>query len=233
MTNREVVDTVLGQLGVYRKDDRVRIPRRLVLNTALSISRTYHAQRLGERKLLYEDQLLTKIPCVPLEKVDPQRCDLPIYRCDTIMKSTCKIPDSVYGKYGNSVIKVTNITDTVALQKVSYDAVIGKKSKGRYSDLEKQGPRWFVFGGYLYVLDWEIKMVNVWLFTLQRDDTCADIDICDTGELICPCTNRWDVTFVSSDNLIKFIMDETASRLSGSRTVAIDENPDNNTNVVS
>ena len=167
-----------------------------------------------------------------MERVDKQRCELPIFRCDTIMKSKCKLPESVYGKFGNSVIKVTNITDTVAIQKVTYDNLISKKSKSRYSDLEKSGPRWFVFGGYLYILDWEILRVNVWLFTLQRDDTCDEIDFCDTGELICPCTDRWDVTFVSSDNLLKFIMDETVARLSPPRTATVDENPDNNSNVV-
>lgn len=230
MTNREFVDTVIGDLGVYRKDDHTRIPRRLVLYNGLAISQTYHAQRLGERTLLDEEKLLTRVPCVELEEVKRDQCGLEIYRCDTIMRSKCKIPESVYGRFGNSVRMVTNITDTKKLDKVTYESVLEKNSKGRYSQIIKSKPRWFIFGGYLYVLDWPIQVVNVWIFTLQRDDTCETINICDSGELICPCTDRWDVTFVASDRLIKFIIDETIARTSPSRTSTTDENPDNNSN---
>lgn len=232
MTNGKLVDTIEGRLGVYRKDDRPRIPRRLILFTALNISQTYHSQRLGERVLKYQDSLYTKVPCVPMEKVDSKACGLELYRCRTIMRSKCKIPESVYGKFGNSVQMVTNVTDTKRIDKTTYEDIIDRQSKGRYSDVVKKIPRWFIFGGYLYVLDWEIQMVNVWLFSLQRDDTCDNIDICETGELICPCTSRWDVTFVASDTALMYIVDRTVEVLGNPRVVQIDENPDNNTNSV-
>jgi len=221
MTNRELVSQISGQLKMINKDDR--ISRRLILGTALRYSTTLHSQKLLEGTLFREDSLFTKLECVEMEKVTAQRCGLAV-RCSVLMRSKEKLPHSVSSRFGNSVIMVTNITDTVELKKVIYENIVDKTTP-RYADLIPNTPSWFVFDDYLYIKDFSIEAVNVLIFSLQRDDT-ANNDKGKTGE----CTNHWDLTFVCSDKLLVPIMQYTIQELTTTRQIVEDELPDGNSN---
>lgn len=220
MTNRQLVSNIMGQLAAYQKDDR--IPRRLILNTALSISHELHSQRLRDKSLFLEDSLFQKIECLELEQVDPSECAKEFGSCRILMRSVKKLPKSVYSRFGNSVVLVTSVDDSVEFDKQNFDD-ISSTAPGRYSSLYAGKPKYLVFDDYLYIYDYEIYFVNVVLLSLQRNDTDTDSE----------CANSWDYTFVCSDTIIDTIPRLTLERLNVARQLTKDENPNMNSNVKS
>lgn len=222
MTNGEAVSNIIERLRADNKDDR--IPKRFILNVLMDVSTTLHSRKLLDKTLFREDKLFQKLPCVELQKVNPDTCGIGIVRCNSLMRSVKKLPKSVYSRFGNSVAMVTNIVDSLEIYKVNFDDIVDQPV-GRYASLKKPKPAYFIFDDYLWIKDFEIEKVNVWLLSLQKDETGNSSD-----GTISPCTSLWDVSFIFSDKLRMDIMDLAYERIAPRRGIVEDELPNLNSN---
>lgn len=220
MVNSKVVSRVINGIKALGKDDRVS--RRYILNIAKQKAEYYISTKLADRSLYKEDNLYTTIECFELEKIDIIKCDIVEFRtCKSIMKSKKKIPGLVYSKYGNSLKEVTSIDD-------SRDFIATTPRQHR-RDKDRQGSdesiRFYVKDGYLYLLDTEVEVVNLYLLT-QDTEKIEEICSCSQEE----CKSLWDYEFVCPSKMTKVVIEETIQEIFASKQVTPDTNPnlDNN-----
>lgn len=221
MTNREFVSTILGRLHSLSKDDR--ISRRLILSTGLSISTTYHAQKLQDKTLFLEDNLFTKLECVEMIELPHKKCGGQAIRCGDLMRSKDKIDGLLYSRFGNSIVSVTNITDEIKFNKKTMESLL-VKTPSRYAHLSKDVPSYFVFDKYLYIVNYPVKMVNIVYISLQRND------VIDKNGDLDECASILDYTFVCSDKILQNVIDGTIERLISIKQIPVDEKANLNTN---
>lgn len=220
MTNSKIVSRVLNGIKALGKDDR--ISKRYILNIAKQKAEYYISTKLADRSLYKEDNLYTTIECFELEKINIIKCDIIEFRtCKSIMKSKKKIPGLVYSKYGNSLKEVTSVDD-------SKDFIATTPRQYR-KDKERQGSeeaiRFYVKDDYLYLLDTEVEVVNLYLLT-QDTEKVEEICSCSKEE----CKSLWDYEFVCPSKMTKIVIEETIQEIFSSKQVTPDTNPnmDNN-----
>lgn len=220
MTNSELVSRVINGLKAINKDDRVS--RRFILNVAKQKAEYYISTKLTDHSIYREDNLYTTVECFEMEKIEIIKCDIIEFRtCKNIMKSKNKIPGLVYSKYGNSLKEITSIDD-----ERDFFATTPRQYR---KDKDRQGSedliRFYVKDGYLYLLDTEVKRVNLYLLT---QDTEKIEGICGCYEETCK--SLWDYDFICPSKLTKIVIEETIQELFASKQVTPDTNPnlDNN-----
>ncbi len=220
MTNSEIVSRVINGLKALNKDDRTS--RRSILNIAKQKAEYYISTKLSDRSLYRENNLYTTVECFEMEKIEIIKCDIIEFRtCKSIMKSKNKIPGLVYSKYGDSLKEVTSIDDErdfIATTPRQY-----RKDKDRQG--EDDYIRFYIKDGYLYLLDTEVKRVNLYLLT---QDTEKIEDICGCSEETCK--SLWEYEFICPSKMTKIVIEETIQEVFASKQIPQDTNPnlDNN-----
>lgn len=215
MTNSNIVSRVINGLKALGKDDRTS--RRWILSIAKQKAEFYISQKLNDRSLYREDNLYTVIECFEMEKIEIIKCDIIEFRtCKNIMKSKNKIPGMVYSRYGNSLKEVTSIDD-------ERDFIATTPRQYR-KDKDRQGSddyiRFYVKDGYLYLLDTEVEVVNLYLLTL---DTEKVDDICGCSQE--NCKSLWEYEFICPSKISKVVIEETIQEAFASKQVTPDTNP--------
>jgi hypothetical protein len=220
MTNSEFVSRVKNGLNSVTKDDR--ISSRHILHVGKQKSSFYISQKLNDRSLYREDNLYTIIDCFEMESIDVVKCDIIEFRrCKSIMRSKCKIPKLVYSRYGNSLKEVTTIDEEVEFKSTTPSQYRRDKNRVESSDYIY----YYVKDGYLYLIETEIEVVNLYLLTLdldKLDDGCA----CSDDN----CKSLWDFEFIVPDKLEEVVVGETIKEIAMRKQMVRDENPNTNNN---
>jgi hypothetical protein len=220
MTNSEFVSRVRNGLNSISKDDR--ISRRYILHVGKQKSTFLVSQKLGERSLFREDNIYSVIDCFEMEAIDVVRCDiLEFRRCRSIMRSKCKIPKLIYSRYGGSLKEVTTADEEREFKPTTPSQYRRDKNRVEKSDYVY----YYVKDGYLYLLDSEIELVNLYLITMDMDKIEEDCS-CNSDK----CKSLWDYEFIVPDKLEEAVLGETIKEISMKKQIPADENPNMNNN---
>src|SRR5690606_14916077 len=100
------------------------ISRRYILNIGRDKARTYMSQKLLDRTLYREAQLLTHIPCFPMKDVSMKSCPhIEFRRCESLVVSKNPLPELLYSRYGASILRVYSLDDSVEFQYSSIHSI--------------------------------------------------------------------------------------------------------------
>jgi hypothetical protein len=220
VTNSEFTSRVINGLNSLSKDDR--ISRRYILHVGKQKSTFYISQKLNDRSLFREDNIYTTLDCFELEKIEAVKCDIIEFRkCKSVMKSKNKLPKLIYSRYGNTLKEVTTIDEEKEFKSTTPSQY--RRDKNRVSGTDYIN--YYVKDGYLYLLDTEIQLVNLYLLTVELDEV-DNASSCSTPG----CKTLWDYEFIVPDKLEELIISETVKEVSMKKQVALDENPNLNNN---
>ena len=220
VTNSEFTSRVINGLNSLSKDDR--ISRRYILHVGKQKSTFYISQKLNDRSLFREDNIYTTLDCFELEKIEAVKCDIIEFRkCKSVMKSKNKLPKLIYSRYGNTLKEVTTIDEEKEFKSTTPSQY--RRDKNRVSGTDYIN--YYVKDGYLYLLDTEIQLVNLYLLTVELDEL-DNASSCSTPG----CKTLWDYEFIVPDKLEELIISETVKEVSMKKQVALDENPNLNNN---
>lgn len=223
-TYNELVSRVQNTLNQVAKD--TFIPRRFILHILKSKIAFYTAQKLYDRSIFRDTNSYKWIECIRMKEESGVKCGVDLQKCETVSKSVKKLPELMWGKYGPSILMVTNIDGSKEYQVVSplYYNSIKKKStfskfKGRYAIIYPDN--------HLYIPDSSVKVVNVLLLTF--DEKCVDSSDCEGSEM--KCSNYWDTDIEVPDKLSEAIIQETIKEVSMRIQIPLDANENSNPNI--
>lgn len=221
MKNKQVVSRIKNQFNLVSKDTQKS--DRFILFTAKNIAESYISKRLSDKRLFRQDNLYTEITCIEMESINIYECEFIEFRsCDKLVKSKLKLPSLVYSKLGNTIKEVTSI-DGKYLFKPNTIAQYRRDSKRKQS---KNLPKYFyIKDGYLYLPDSEVKMVNIYVLSLDLYDS-EENSTCKKG-----CKSAWDYEFIAPSDLLEQILRETASIIQTPVQLPVDENQNMNQNI--
>lgn len=220
VTNSEFTSRVINGLNALSKDDR--ISRRYILHVGKQKSMFYISQKLNDRSLFREDNIYKTLDCFELERIEAVKCDIIEFRkCNSIMKSKKKLPKLIYSRYGSTLKEVTTVDEEKEFKPTTPSQY--RRDKNRVSGTDYIN--YYVKDGYLYLIDTEIEIVNLYLLTLDLDDI-DNVSACSTPG----CKSLWDYEFIVPDKLEELIIAETVKEVAMKKQIPADENPNLNNN---
>lgn len=220
-TNGEFVSRVAGDLKALNKDGR--ISRRLVLGIGQDKAKFLISQKMDEMTMSKEEGLITNIECFRLEKIKVKYCDILEFRlCNKLMKSKNKLPDSLYGKTGSSVLSVMSVDGSK-----TYDYITPrnykKLSNRKYKIKDKS--YYYTKDNYLYLLDTNTELVDIEIITMDKDEA-ENVSECSGQSNSNSCKSKWDQEFVCPDRFYDLVVKDTLQEVANIwRTSQKDENP--------
>jgi len=217
MTNGEMVSSVLNDNKLLTKDSH--ISRRHVLKIAQTKSKQLLSQRVDEFKLQNSYDIITHIPCLEMEQVEFVDCGIVEFRlCKNIMKSKCKLPETITGRSANAIIYVASLDGSVEYKLIStLDFELLKRRKY----VKNKSNFYLLKEGHLYLPDSTTEVVMLDIITMDAKQTkdcgCSEVE---------DCTSLWDEKFICTDLLEETVRAQTVQEIAGiySRTTK-DENP--------
>lgn len=219
MKNSEFVSKVSGILKLNNKDDHT--PRRLILKLAKDTAVQLISQKLLDRTITLENNLYTQIPCFEFESIDTRECsNVEFRRCNTLMKSKCKLPELVFSRLGASVREIVSLDGNyrfVFLDKGQY-----QRNKNRRYSIEDEVYIYLDVDNYLYIPDHEIYTVDLTILTPnpEQADECSS---CKKDN----CKNYWNEEFIVPNKLVDTVFNQVLQIMGVSKQVRADENPNN------
>lgn len=215
-TNGEIVSRIINTLRALSKDSR--LSRRYVLKTLQNKAKFFIAQKLNDKSLFRENNLFKALDCLEMKKIDVYKCDILEFRaCKKLMRSKCKLPELIYSKYGASILEVTSIDGEYLFRPITLSQYRINKSRAG-NDINQQF--FYLKDGYLYLPDSDVKLVSVYLLTLDLFDKeqCSN---CSSEK----CKSIWEFEFPIPDKLLEVVVSETLKELSMNRQIQEDQNP--------
>jgi len=218
MTNGELVSRVVNDGRFLNKDEH--ISKRYILSIAKGFAKTFMSQKIGERGLYRDSSLLRTIQCFELVNDDVVNCNVIEFRkCESLMKSKNKLPNSVSGKYGSNII-VTSIDGSQIYNGTNFTKYNRDKKRVGFSKLKSK--YFFEIDGYLYLPDSTIKAVNI-IMIPENEYDIDSVSSCSNNE---ECKSGMDYDFICPDSIINTVITSTINEvMSTYRRVVIDENP--------
>lgn len=219
MNYAEFTSKIIGILKTNNRDDRT--PRRLVLRLLKDSAIQLMSQKLLDRTITQELNLYTQIPCFEFESIDTRECsNVEFRRCNTLMKSKCKLPELVFSRLGASVKEIVSLDGNyrfVFLDKGQY-----QRNKNRRYSIEDEVYIYLDSDMHLYIPDHEIYTVDLTILTPNPEeaDECSS---CKKDE----CKNRWKTEFIIPNKLVDTVLNMTLQVLGMSRQIREDSNPNN------
>src|SRR5699024_1463225 len=138
--------------------------------------------------------IYTDIDCYELERIESKICDIIEFRnCNVIMKGKKRLPELLHSKYGNSIKIVTNLNNTIKINKTTPSKLIRDSKRLGY---DKKEPVFYVKDDFLYVLNKEIEAVYILTLTLDKKSA----NECGCGEFD-ECISELDYDVVGSDKM--------------------------------
>lgn len=134
------------------------------------------------------------------------------------MKSKEKLPELINSRLGESIHSVTSI-DGQFFERTSLEDFEALKYS-KFPNLKRN--LYYVSGGYLYLPNSEVKLVDLLVFTQFPEEaevvsSCSDCD---------PCESIWDRTFICPDKHEDDVVVLTLQELAQTwRSIVPDENP--------
>jgi hypothetical protein len=227
MTYNEAVSMIQEAFNAVSKD--TYIPRRFILSVLKSKADILMAQRFNDKSLFRETNLYKWVRCISLEEVDTVRCGkVELQKCSTAMVSVKCLPKLIWSRYGASILMVTNITDDKEYTLTTPDEYIEKRKRRGF---EKFMGRYAIVypDGKIAIPDSTVKKINVLLYTLDENaDDCSECS--DEKD---SCKNYWDSEFNVPDKLRDIAIAQAAQFISPRLNIRKDENPNNDSNIIS
>ena len=218
MTNLEFVSQISGILKSNNKDNR--IPKRLILKVGQDAATFLIAQKLMDRTISSETNLFTTIPCFELEQIESKNCPSIEFRlCKTLMKSKCPLPKLVFSRLGASIRDIVALDGEFVFTFV--DESQYRRNKKRQHQLKDQVFVYLGTDNHIYIPDREIHSLDIVILTT---DTIGAKDCSSCEEKDCKNSN-WDAEFKVSDKILEAVKDMTLQRLSMTRQLQEDNNP--------
>jgi len=218
-TNREVVSRVINGGRFVTKDGSIRW--RYILSIARMKAKFLMSQKLDELSLNKEEGIKFRIECFPMERIQSKDCGIVEFKlCDRVMRSCNKLPETIFGKSGTGILRVTNIDESK-----EYKYVTAKE----YARLKKRkyrntSARYFTIKDERLICpESNAELLEIEMIAIDRDDaeqtsSCAPKD---SG-----CRNVWDADFVCPDRFLELVVQDTISEVANFyRTSMPDENP--------
>ena len=220
MTNIEFVSQITGLLKSNNKDNR--IPKRLILKVGQDAATFLIAQKLMDRTIMSETNLFTTIPCFEFEQIETKSCPSIEFRlCKTLMKSKEPLPKLIFSRLGASVRDIISLDGEFTFTFV--DETQYRRNKKRQQTLKNQVFVYLGTDNHLYIPDREIYSLD---WTILTPDTIAAEECSQCRDKGCR-KSFWEYTFVIADRLVETLKDITIQRLSMTRQLQSDENPNN------
>ncbi len=217
MTNLEFVSEISGILKSNNKDNK--IPRRLILKVGQDSATFLIAQKLLDRTISQETNLYTTIPCFEFKQIDVKKCpSLEFRMCKTLMKSVKPLPKLVFSRLGASVRDIVSLDGNFTFSFV--DEAQYRRNKNR-QQLKNQVFVYLGTDNHLYIPDREIHSLDLTILTLDT----TNIEDCSSCLEKDGCKSNWDATFVVADKILEAVKDITIQRLSITRSIVPDDNP--------
>ena len=218
MTNIEFVSQISGILKSNNKDNK--IPKRLILKVGQDAATFLIAQKLMDRTISSETNLYTTIPCFEFEQINSKNCPSIEFRlCKTLMKSKEPLPKLVFSRLGASVRDIVALDGDFTFTFV--DETQYRRNKKRQQQLKNQVFVYLGTDNHLYIPDREILSLDL---TVLTPDTIEAERVSQCSEKDCKKSN-WDYNFVVPDKLVESVKDITIQRLSMTRQLQEDNNP--------
>lgn len=219
MNKKEFTDTIINTLRLNSRDRF--ISRRHILSIALEKMKFLIAQKLLDRSLYREENLITNITCYELEEVEVVKCPIVEFRiCSKIMKGTKKLPELIYSRYGDSIRLMSNVDTSERIDRTNPTDYIRDRKREGYREV----PKYYIKDGYPYIIDSNIEVVDLQLITLKVRD--AEKASCEGTD---ECKAEIAYEFIGSDKLTEVVRQETIKELMGTyMQIQPDERPDGN-----
>lgn len=218
MTNAEAVSKIINPLRLLKKDSH--ISRRSVLRLLRDTSKWLISQKLLDRTLQKETSLYSTIECFSFKKMEVKECNLIEFRrCNTLMKSTKKIPTPIFSRLGSSLYNITSIDGNFDF--TITDLKQYSRNKKRSQSFEEDVYIYIGTDMHLYIPDHEIHELDFSLITMETEklkecSSCAEED----------CENPWEAKFICPDKLEKTVFDVVLQTLAGTyKSIIPDQNP--------
>lgn len=193
LTNRAFVTTVLESFKLSTKDSAPN--REEILFRGITAAKYLITQKLAEGSLSNDDSILTSISCFELESVDSVQCqNIAFNICQSIMRSTKKLPEILTGKTGPKISVIDLGGETYDY--IAPDKYLEKQRNKRLSPLKKKS-YFSIDDNHLILPNSMVESVNVKILTLYPYQT-AGYSSC--GKQDC-CKSNWDYPFVCPDTL--------------------------------
>ena len=222
MTNLEFVSQISGILKSNNKDNR--IPKRMILSVGRDVATFLVAQKLLDRTITTETNLYTTINCFEFEQIDVKKCPSIEFRtCKVLMKSKEPLPKLLFSRLGASIKDVISLDGEFVFSFV--DEAQYRRNKKRNQQLKNQIFIYLGTDNHLYIPDREILSLDLTILTLDEDGVEDASGCLDKQNK--ECNNAWEATFVCPDKLIEAVKDVTLQRLSMTRQIQEDQNPNN------
>ena len=218
MTNLEFVSQITGILKSTNKDNR--IPKRMILAVGRDVATFLVAQKLMDRTISQETSLYSHIECFEFEKIEAKRCPSIEFRmCNTLMRSIKPLPKLVFSRLGASIKDVVSLDGSFTFSFV--DEAQYRRNKKRPQQLKNQVFIYLGTDNHLYIPDREIYSLDINLLTLDKIgaencSSCGEID---------DCKNYYLSEFVVPDKILEAVKDMTIQRISMTRQITPDNNP--------
>ncbi len=214
-SNNDIVSRVLNVLNSIDKDGR--ISKRFVLNTARRRAEFYISQKMGERSLQKDSNIYSTINCFEMEQIDVVKCDIIEFRkCKAISKSVHKLPKLIYSRLGSSLKEVTSLDGENEFKATTPSQYRRDKNRG-----ESDYIYFYVKNDYLYILDAEIQMVDLYLITTETEKIN---EVSNCGDKEC-CKSLWEYDFIAPDKLEEQIISDTIKEVAMKKQIPSDSNP--------
>lgn len=216
MTKNEFVSRVSNGLNTLNKDSR--ISRRYILHVGMNIVKDFVAKKITEGLLLRDLDIITNIDCFEMEPDNVVSCGIIEFkRCESLMKSKCKLPELFGSSFGASIISVTSLDDLTEFKPVTLKQY--RRNADRVDSYEDDFKEFYVKDGYLYLPNSYARLVSVELITLFPEEAkCC-------GEEDDKCVNIYDTKFIVPSKIIDNVVKSTIQEIAFKKQIPIDENP--------
>lgn len=223
MTNGELVSRIVNDVRALTKDEH--ISRRYILRIARNKATYLLSQKLRDKSLFREENLFRTIRCFRLKPDNIVKCDIVEFRrCSSLMKSTKKLPELLFSRYGSSIRAIYSIDGS----KVFYPTNLSKfsrSSKRRFASSSEDN-FYYIRDGYLYLPNSSTELVDLDLITLEEELIEELSECCGDDNLDSSCESIWDKEFIISDKLLEPVIQDTLNEvLSTYKQIIPDENP--------
>lgn len=216
MKKGEFVSRVVNGLNALNKD--TRISRRYILNVGTNIVKDFVAKKLTEGMLLKDLDIITTIDCFEMEPDNVVSCGIVEFsRCESLMKSKCKLPELFGGIFGASIVSVTSIDDLTEFKPVSLKQF--RRNMDRSTEIGQDYKEYYVKDRYLYIPNSNVRRLNVELITLYPED----VRCCGQEEE--DCVDIYDTKFIVPSKIIDNVVKATIQEIAFKKQIPVDENP--------
>lgn len=220
MTNLEFVSRVGNSLRAINKD--AHISRRYILKVGRNKSKFLISQKLRDRTLYKESNIVSYIECFELQPITTFDCGIVEFKnCKNLMKSTKKLPELIYSRYGSSIVEVTSIDGEVEFSRTTPRKYRNDSKRIHTKYLTTKF--FYEKDSYLYLPDSRVEMVGVGLITLETEKLEAVSACNESGDCA---ISIWDREFIVSDKLDEVVISETVKEIAGTyMQITPDTNP--------